>query len=39
MVKLGDFMWMWYADIALAALAAVVKLPIREAPMQASAAA
>jgi hypothetical protein len=24
-------MWMWYADIALAALAAVANLPIREA--------
>ena len=39
MVKFGDFMWMWYADIALAAMAAVVNLPIREAPMQARAAA
>ena len=27
----GDYMWMWYADIALAALAAVANLPIREA--------
>lgn len=37
MVKLGDFTWMWYADIALAALAAIVNLPIREAPMPARA--
>jgi MFS family permease len=31
-MEFGDFSWMWYADIALAALAAVVNLPIREAP-------
>ena len=29
----GDFTWMWYADMALAAAAAVVNLPIREAPV------
>jgi hypothetical protein len=29
---------MWYADIALAAMAAVLNLPIREAPLQAAAA-
>lgn len=29
----GDFSWMWYADMALAALAAAVNLPIREAPV------
>lgn len=29
----GDFTWMWYADIVLAALAAVLNLPIREAPV------
>lgn len=29
----GDFTWMWYADMALAAAAALVNLPIREAPM------
>jgi predicted MFS family arabinose efflux permease len=29
----GDFSWMWYADMALAALAAVINLPIREAPV------
>lgn len=27
----GNFMWMWYADMALAALAALINLPIREA--------
>jgi MFS family permease len=26
----GNYMWMWYADIVLAALAALVNLPIRE---------
>ena len=30
LVQFGDFSWMWYADIALAALAAVANLPIRE---------
>jgi MFS family permease len=30
----GDYQWMWYADIALAAMAAVLNLPIREAPIQ-----
>ena len=29
--RLGDYTWMWWADIALAALAAVLNLPIREA--------
>lgn len=29
----GDFSWMWYADMALAALAAAINLPIREAPV------
>jgi MFS family permease len=29
----GNFQWMWYADIALAAAAALVNLPIREAPV------
>ena len=32
--EFGDFTWMWYADIALALFAAVVNLPIREAPVQ-----
>jgi hypothetical protein len=27
----GDYQWMWYADMALAAAAAIVNLPIREA--------
>lgn len=26
----GNYLWMWYADILLAALAALVNLPIRE---------
>lgn len=29
----GDYTWMWYADIALASAAALVNLPIREAPV------
>jgi predicted MFS family arabinose efflux permease len=29
----GSYDWMWYADIALASLAAVVNLPIRETPV------
>jgi MFS family permease len=29
--QFGDYQWMWYADMALAAAAAVVNLPIREA--------
>jgi MFS family permease len=28
----GDYQWMWYADMALAAGAALVNLPIKEAP-------
>lgn len=32
-VRFGDFSWMWYADIALAVAAALVNLPIREAPL------
>ncbi len=31
--RFGDYSWMWYADIVLAALAALVNLPIREAPV------
>jgi predicted MFS family arabinose efflux permease len=31
----GDFQWMWYADALLAAAAALVNLPIREARMRA----
>ncbi|WP_337840742.1 MFS transporter [Rheinheimera sp.] len=30
----GDFSWMWYADIALALLAAAANLPIREARIE-----
>ncbi|MBK1680235.1 MFS transporter [Rhodocyclus tenuis] len=31
--RFGDYGWMWYADMALAAAAALVNLPIREAPV------
>jgi MFS family permease len=30
MERLGDYTWMWYADIALALIAAAANLPIRE---------
>ncbi|TXH63817.1 MAG: MFS transporter [Burkholderiaceae bacterium] len=33
--RFGDFTCMWYADMALAVLAALANLPIREAPMRA----
>ncbi|MFC5302610.1 MFS transporter [Azospira restricta] len=33
----GDYTWMWYADIALASLAALANLPIREARIQPAA--
>ena len=36
---LGNYHWMWYADMALAAAAAIVNLPIREPRPQAVAAA
>src|SRR5712671_2335044 len=29
LVRFGDYQWMWYADMALAAAAAVINLPIR----------
>jgi len=29
----GDYHWMWWADIALSAMAAVINLPIKEAPI------
>src|SRR5574343_128501 len=29
--RFGDFTWMWYADMVLAALAALINLPIKEA--------
>ena len=35
----GDYTWMWWADIALALLAAVLNLPIREARVQRAVAA
>lgn len=35
----GNYQWMWYADIVLAALAALVNLPIREAHLRPVAAA
>jgi MFS family permease len=34
LVRFGDYSWMWYADMALATLAAFVNLPIREARLQ-----
>jgi predicted MFS family arabinose efflux permease len=33
----GNYAWMWYADIALAATAALCNLPIREAPVDSPA--
>ena len=33
LVRFGDFGWMWYADMTLAFAAALVNLPIREAPV------
>lgn len=33
LVRFGDFGWMWYADMMLALGAALVNLPIREAPV------
>lgn len=35
----GDYQWMWYADIVLAAIAALANLPIREQPLPATAPA
>ncbi len=35
----GDYTWMWLADIALSTLAALVNLPIAEAPVKAAATA
>ena len=32
--RTGNYQWMWYADIALAAFAALVNLPIREARLE-----
>ena len=39
LARLGSYQWMWYADIALATFAALVNLPIREAPVQPAPAA
>ena len=33
LTRLGDYTWMWYADIALALAAALLNLPIREAAL------
>ncbi len=30
LVRFGDYQWMWYADMSLAAAAALINLPIRE---------
>ena len=38
LVSFGDYNWMWYADIALALMAAFVNLPIREARLRPAAA-
>lgn len=37
--RFGDYTWMWYADIILAAAAALVNLPIREAKIERTAPA
>ena len=37
LVSFGDYNWMWYADMALALLAAFVNLPIREARLRPAA--
>jgi predicted MFS family arabinose efflux permease len=29
----GDYQWMWWADIALSGMAAIINLPIKEAPI------
>jgi predicted MFS family arabinose efflux permease len=39
LVRFGDYQWMWYADMALAAAAALINLPIRETPTHAALAA
>jgi predicted MFS family arabinose efflux permease len=39
MARWGDYTWMWWADMALAALAALLNLPIREAPVRQQAMA
>jgi predicted MFS family arabinose efflux permease len=37
LTRFGDFGWMWYADMALALLAAFINLPIREARLRTAA--
>lgn len=37
LVRFGDYNWMWYADMALALVAAFVNLPIREARLRPAA--
>jgi MFS family permease len=37
LAQTGDYHWMWYADMALAAAAAIVNLPIREARLHRAA--
>jgi MFS family permease len=39
MEQYGNYQWMWYVDIALASLAALVNLPIREARIARTASA
>jgi MFS family permease len=34
LARTGNYDWMWYADMALATMAAIVNLPIREARME-----
>ena len=34
LTRFGDYSWMWWADIVLAVLAAIVNLPIREAKIK-----
>jgi predicted MFS family arabinose efflux permease len=36
--RFGDYNWMWYGDMVLAGIAALLCLPIREARLQAAAA-
>lgn len=38
LAKTGTYNWIWYADLALALMAAIVNLPIREARIQAQPA-
>ncbi|MEZ5726890.1 MAG: hypothetical protein R3E48_02125 [Burkholderiaceae bacterium] len=36
--RTGGYQWMWIADVVLATMAAIVHLPIREAPLRAATA-